>query len=429
MNPALRLDDILDPVAIRTAWDKVRSNRGAAGEDSVTIDDLEDCFGQYWPAVERAIRSGQYQPAPLRPVAIPKPSGGTRNLAIPSVVDRIVQQSLAAALSARWEPVFPACSFAYRPGTGAAQALDAVMAAAGSFRQPIALRFDIRDFFDTVPHSLCASALADTPCEAALTRLAMGAVAAPLASAFGPRPRLAGIPQGSPLSPVMANIVLLPFDAKMVALPGTYVRYADDMMVLCGSEGEAAGALTLAGTGLAGLGLRLNEGKTAIQPLHDAAFLGCGFHLERGSWVRKLPAATLEACREHLRELAASGHSPVQLRQFLRQWAAYFLPAPEDRFRHREFLTAVLAEFRLTASGVPESDSPFSNRRGTAPPPGFQYNGGPAASRHAWTRSAWAGRFLLRRIRFGLTFRRKGFLPVPSGLRINVMGHHFNFRF
>jgi hypothetical protein len=227
----------------------------------------------------------------------------------------------------------------------------------------------------------------------------------------------------------MANIVLLPFDAKMVALPGTYVRYADDMMVLCGSECEAANALTLAGAGLGGLGLRLNEGKTAILPLHDASFLGCGFHREEGRWVRKLPAVTLDACREHLRELAASGHSPVLLRQFLRQWAAYFLPAPEDRFRHREFLNAVLAEFRLTECGAAEGEPPFSNGRGTAPPPGFQYNGGPDTPSHPWSRSAWAGRFLLRRIRFGLTFRRKGFIPVPSGLRINVMGHHFHFRF
>jgi RNA-directed DNA polymerase len=429
MNPPLRLSDILESVAIRAAWDRVRSNRGAAGEDSVTIDDLESCFEQYWPTVERAIRSGQYQPAPLRPVAIPKPSGGMRNLAIPSVVDRIVQQSLAAALSARWEPVFPACSFAYRPGTGAAQALDAVMVAAGPLSEPVALRFDIKDFFDTVPHSLCAGALADTPCDPDLTRLAMAAVAAPLASPLGPRMRRSGIPQGSPLSPVMANIVMLPFDLKMVALTSKFVRYADDMIVLCGSVRVANEGLTLAGAQLAELGLRLNQAKTVILPLHEASFLGCGFQLVRGTWVRKLPTATLETCREHLRDLAGSGHSPLRLRQFLRQWAAYFLPAPEDQFRHREFLNAIQAEFGMPEFGAPEVDPRFSNRRSSVPPRGFQYDGGFAAQRHAWSKSAWAGRFFLRRIRFGLTFRRKGFIPVPSGLRVNVMGHHFHFRF
>lgn len=429
MNP-ITLDEILAPTRIAAAWGKVRSNRGAAGEDSVTINELDGHFDHYWPGVERSIRSGQYRPAPLRPVSIPKPSGGVRKLAIPSVMDRVIQQAIAAVMSERWDPVFPDCSYAYRPGLGAVQALDSALNAAHAYRNPVALRFDIKDFFDTVPYQLCDGALTATPCSPDLTTLVMRAVAAPLASVFGPSPRSCGIPQGSPLSPVMANIVLLPFDHEMQMLPGHYLRYADDMMVICPDESAAAAMLGCAREELDVLGLHLNERKTSMLPLHQASFLGCGFQAAGGSWVRKLPDSTIVACREHLSSLADSGRPSADLQQFLGQWAAYFLPYQEDRLRHTQFLDEMRTRFRLAPSPEPFQGKPRGKTpSGTRPPNGFHYDGSPATNRGKWDQAAWAGRFLLRRIHFGLTFKRKGFVPVPSGLRIHVMGHHFNFRF
>ncbi|MCX6879335.1 MAG: reverse transcriptase domain-containing protein [Verrucomicrobia bacterium] len=424
----LTLDTILAPASIRSAWDKVRNNRGAAGEDAVTIGELEGHFDHHWHGVERAIRAGCYSPAPLRPVAIPKPSGGTRKLAIPSVMDRIIQQAIAAAMSERWEPAFPECSFAYRPGLGAGQALNFAMTAAGDYADPIALRFDIKDFFDTVPHTLCSGALAATPCNADLTKLTMLAVAAPLASALGPSPRSCGIPQGSPLSPVMANIILLPFDRQLLTLPGHYLRYADDMMVLCHDQAAAAALLARAEAELAALGLRINGGKTSILPLEQASFLGCGFQFRHGRWVRKLPAATLLACRQHLMRLADSAKPTACLEQFLAQWSAYFLPLPDDRTRHGEFIREMRELFHLGGPSAASQDHAHSPPQANRPPPGFHYDGSHSSEYSQWGKAAWAGRFFLRRIRFGLTFRRRGFLPVPSGLRVTIMGHQFHFR-
>jgi RNA-directed DNA polymerase len=417
-NP-VTLDEILSPVRIAAAWEKLRANDGAAGEDSITIRDLEESLPHLWPTIVESIRSSTYEPIPLRPVHIPKPSGGTRKLAIPSVIDRLIQHSMASALGERWESRFPTASYAYRPGTGAQPALDAILKAAKEVKNPVALRMDIRDFFDRITRDSLSTVLHETPCDVDSVHLIRRCLSAPIAGPLGPVPSQCGIPQGSPLSPLLSNAVLLPFDHAFTSTPGRLFRYADDMLVLCPDVACAQAMLAHASEALGTLQLELNPSKTRILPLAAATFLGFGFQQTGDDWHRALCPETQANCLQYLRRMEDSGKSPTQMLAFLRQWTAYFLPGNEDRVRHSRFLRETLSSFRLPM------DEPFPSPR-HSPPPGFNYDGSkPGQS----SRLKWAARFLLRRVHFGLHFKRKGFLPIPSGLHLTIAGHRIHFKF
>lgn len=451
---AIEMEEVLAPANVGAAWRKVRTNRGAAGEDAMSVGDIEADFDRLWQSLERAIRSGSYRPMPLRPVRLRKPSGGFRGLAIPSVLDRVLHQALAAPLQRRWNPRLSACAFAYRPGLGPQDAIDAALGAAAEFPEPVALRLDIADFFDRVDHRLVGQMLAATPCAEAVHQLVMDAVAAPLAALAGPVARPLGLPQGSPLSPVLSNAVLLPFD-RALAGPTSSVRllrYADDMLIIAPGHEAARQALEVAVPALAELGLELNAAKTRCTPLDETEFLGHGFQrANSGDWVRALPAATVNACRTHLRCMEDSAKSPAEMRRYLQQWIAWFLPDESDRLRHVAQLGDLASAFDLgpetTAMTGTAGAAGSGNRngrrpatRGARPPAGFGYSGSrfrePAAGHRTgaggprWHPS-WVAGFVLRRCRVGLTFqRRRGrLLPLPSGLRISVGRHHFHIRF
>lgn len=421
MIPPVSLQEILQPSRIAAAWEKLRSNDGAAGEDSVTIRELEEPLPHVWPSIEESIRSGSYQPSPLWPVQIPKPAGGTRKLAIPSVIDRLVQHAITGAITPRWESRFPRCSYAYRQGVGTCAAINGVLSASAIIKGPVALRMDIRDFFDRIPPEAISSVLRMTPCDEDSCRLIERSVHAPLATPLGPVSSAMGIPQGSPLSPLLSNAVLLPFDLSFSSAPASLFRYADDMLVLCRDEATARVMLNQASEVLAGIGLELNANKTRIAPLDQTSFLGFGFVQEDGRWHRGLSDETRAACVMHLRRMEYSGKSPAEMVTFLRQWAAYFLPSAEDRIRHGAFVRELCSSFRLNEPDISQSSR-------SSPPPGFSYSGGSSAG-GSYPRLPWALRFMMRRIRFGLNFQRRGgFMPVPTGFHVTIAGHRIHIR-
>ncbi|MCP5535454.1 MAG: hypothetical protein H7A51_04370 [Akkermansiaceae bacterium] len=425
---SITLDEVLHHANVSRAWEKVRNNRGAAGEDSVSIAELESCFSSIWPGVETSIRQRRYQVAPLRPVSIPKPSGGRRKLLIPSVIDRIVQQSLASTFGRRWEHRFLDNSYAYRPGRGAHGAIQQVLLDAGRLSSPFGLRIDIQDFFDTVSRAQIERIIGETGCDEDVANLVHGVLGAPSASLTGPVARIAGIPQGSPLSPVISNAILHHFDTVITRQNIVLMRYADDMLMILPSEQSAHEAHKSAVSALTDLELRLNEKKTRIAPLNQISFLGFGFERNGlGQWHSQLPLETCDACRAHLRRMEDSAKSPAEMARFLNQWASYFLPSPEDRFRHGSFLTEIETLFHLPQSST-SSHSSRQKPPQARPPESFSYDGSSSHSQE-YKKGWWAARFILRRTRMGLTFKRKGLLPIPSGLRINVAGHHFHIRF
>ena len=303
--------------------------------------------------------------------------------------------------------------------------MDDILGAATEFREPWGLHIDIRNFFDTVPERLIVSTLRDTPCDTAATETAIRSLLAPLAGVTGPVVREEGIPQGSPLSPVMSNAVLLPFDTAFAAGGSRLFRYADDMLFLCRDEKDARDTLDKAGHHLSLLGLEVNSSKTRISPLAGATFLGFGFGVANGGWIRSIPDGTWSSCSAHLARMEDSARSPSEMAAFLNQWCAYFLPAPEDRKHHSSELEKLADRFRLPA--------PEPARRRNSAPGGFSYDGQSHAksrkgSGRPFERSRWALWYMLKRCHVGLTFRRKGLLPVPSGVRICVCGHNIFFR-
>ena len=267
--------------AVQVAWEKVKANKGAAGVDGVSIEAFEkDLRGNLYKIWNR-MSSGTYFPPPVKAVEIPKPhGGGTRILGVPSVGDRIAQTVVAQVIEAEVEPIFHPDSFGYRPGRSALDAVGACRQRCWRFDWVVEL--DIRKFFDSVPWDLIVKAV-EAHCDLPWVVLYVKRwLAAPLALPDGTlADRDRGTPQGSAISPVLANLFLhYAFDAWMVReFPGVaFERYADDAVVHCSSQEQARAALSAIRERMATVGLELHPDKTRIVYCKDDARHGVFEH-------------------------------------------------------------------------------------------------------------------------------------------------------
>ena len=258
-------ETVSSPAALSAAWLRVRASKGG-GED-VTL----TAFGREANAnilrLSRMLRDGSYRSGPYRFVDIPKPDGDTRRLSIPCVVDRVAQRAAADGLLPHIEPELEDASFAYRPGRSVRMAVDRVW----RYRREgftWVLDADIERFFDTVPHRPLLDRL-----EAVAPDARLSALVADWLAGYAPAGR--GLPQGSPLSPLLSNLYLDLLDEKIAAKGVRLVRFADDFVVLCRSEAAAHGAKAKIARLLEGFGLRLHPEKTRVIPFERGfVFLG-----------------------------------------------------------------------------------------------------------------------------------------------------------
>jgi len=272
---------VIAPGALLTGWSRVRANQGASGGDGVTVARFEQSVERRVADLSDALARGDYRPGPHRRVEIPKGSGGTRTLSIPCVVDRVAQTSAQLVLSPLIEPELEDDSYAYRPGRGVDDAVRRVAALRAEGFHWV-LDADIEAFFDRVPHDGLLDRLAETMTEGPLTEL----IALWLSSAA---PTGRGLPQGSPLSPLLANLYLDRVDERLSGRNVRLVRYADDFVVLAKTEAGAMAALEAARRALAELGLVLHPEKTRVLDFdRGLAFLGHLF--VRGLVLKKGPA-------------------------------------------------------------------------------------------------------------------------------------------
>jgi CRISPR-associated protein Cas1 len=272
------LEEMTTLDALQAAWMRVQRGGGAAGSDGLTVTDFARTAHEDLPRLARALQEGTYSPQPLCYASLEKSDGERRELAYPTVRDRIAQTAVYQHLGPRLDDVFLEVSYGYRPGRSHYDAVQAVLDARSRGFEFV-LDADIESFFDAVPHALLLQCLREWGLERALVRLLRGWVKAPLCKNRRlVRRRRTGLPQGAVVSPLLANTYLDAFDRRMQESDWRLVRYADDFVVLCRSQEAVRNAKNLAREILADLELRLHAEKTRVASFTEGfCFLGHRF--------------------------------------------------------------------------------------------------------------------------------------------------------
>ena len=314
---------------IASAAEAVRRNRGAPGIDGVTVNQLSEVLVQHWPETECQLLEGRYRPQPVRRVRIPKPDGGTRNLGIPNVIDRVIQQATLQQLQPLWDPTFSEHSYGFRPGRSAHQAVAQAQAhIIAGYRWVVDT--DLAKFFDRVNHDRLMAAVAARVADKRVLRLIRGYLTAGVLDAGVFSDSREGTPQGGPLSPLLSNLVLDELDRELERRGHRFVRYADDCNVYVRSE--KAGRRVMASMTRfieRRLRLQVNTQKSAVARPWDRTFLGFTFRNVPG-YPRRIAAKAVARFKYRVRGLTRR-HRGVTLERiitdltpYLRGWAGYF---------------------------------------------------------------------------------------------------------
>ena len=311
------------------AWQRVKANKGSAGSDGLSIDATWERLKTHWSGIRESLLDGTYRPQPVRRVMIPKPDGSARQLGIPTVTDRLIQQSLLQVLQPLIDPTFSAHSYGFRPGRSAHQAVLQAQRHVQAGRTYV-VDVDLEQFFDRVNHDVLMSRLERRIDDGRVLRLIRRYLQAGILANGLVMDRHEGTPQGGPLSPLLANVLLDEVDRELERRGHRFVRYADDCNVYVRSQ--RAGERVLAGLrALYGrLKLKLNEAKSAVAKATARKFLGFSFYWHKGQVKRRVAPKALEPFKVRIRQLTRrSGGKSIEqavdkLRAYLPGWKNYF---------------------------------------------------------------------------------------------------------
>jgi group II intron reverse transcriptase/maturase len=331
------------------AWKRVKANKGSAGVDARTVQDTGEYLKQAWPGIRAGLLDGSYRPDPVRRAGIPKSGGGVRELGIPTVVDRLIQQALLQVLQPLIDPTFSEHSHGFRPGRSAHGAVvEAQQYVQAGYR--VVVDVDLEKFFDRVNHDILMDRLAKRIADKRVLRLIRRYLQAGILAHGVHSERFEGTPQGGPLSPLLANVLLDEVDRELERRGHRFVRYADDCNVYVRSHKAGERVLQALRGCYARLALKVNESKTAVATVWGRKFLGyCLWAAPRGEVKRAVADQAMRQLRERIRQLTrrTGGRSLEQIAEDLRGyvpgWKAYFrlaqtpkvMRAMDEWLRHR----------------------------------------------------------------------------------------------
>jgi len=345
------------------ALKRVQQNKGSPGVDGLAVEELPEHLRKHWPVVREQLLTGRYQPSVVKRCEIPKPGGGMRMLGIPTVLDRFIQQAVLQVLQPVIDPSFSESSYGFRPGRSAHGAVCQAQRYVQSGRRWV-VDVDLEKFFDRVNHDVLMGKLAKRIADTRVMKLIRRYLEAGIMADGIVLERYEGTPQGGPLSPLLANVLLDEVDKELERRGHHFVRYADDCNVYVRSK--RAGNRVMQGLVAlyAKLKLRVNESKSAVAPAWERTFLGYNFWVAPGKIVkRRVSPNALVAMKERVRQITSrnGGRSIVQvvamLRSYLVGWKAYFRLADTpgvfgdvDKWLHRRLRMLMLKQWKSGAT-------------------------------------------------------------------------------
>ena len=331
------LDAALARENMQQAWKRVRSNKGAAGIDGLDIDQTAERLRSDWPAIREQLLLGTYRPQPVRRVTIPKPDGGERELGIPTVTDRLIQQALLQVLQPILDPTFSPHSYGFRPGRSALEAVQAAQAYVQSGRR-VVVDVDLEKFFDRVNHDILMDRVQKRIGDAGVIRLIRAYLNSGIMMDGVVQERVVGTPQGGPLSPLLANVLLDEVDKELERRGHSFVRYADDANVYVRSRRAGQRVMALLRELYGRLRLTVNETKSAVASAFQRKFLGYSFWVAPGVKIKcRVADKPLAVFKQRVRRLTrrSGGRSleevVIKLRVYVLGWKAYFRLAQTPR--------------------------------------------------------------------------------------------------
>ena len=324
------LEQILSPSNLSSAYKQVRRNKGAGGVDRMDVGSLKDYLVRAKEELITSIERGKYCPNPVRRVEIPKENGKRRGLGIPTVVDRVIQQSIAQQLSLLYEPEFSPESFGFRPKRSAHQALS-------KCRDYItegykyAVDIDLERFFDTVNHSKLIEVLSRKIKDGRVISLIHKYLNAGVMKEGKYEETPEGVPQGGPLSPVLSNILLNELDRELERRGHKFVRYADDMVIFCRSRRSAERTMQNIIPFIEGkLFLKVNRDKSQVAHVRGIKFLGYSFYIVKGVGRLRIHPKSVTKMQARIKELTSRSNGwgndrrKEALSQYIKGWVQYF---------------------------------------------------------------------------------------------------------
>jgi len=323
------MEEVCEWENCKQALQRVKANKGSPGVDGMTVEELPDYLKQHGLEIGEQLRNGSYQPQPVRRVKIPKPDGGVRNLGIPSVLDRFVQQAVLQVLQKRWDPTFSEHSHGFRPGHSARQAVhEAQQYIAEGHGWVVDL--DLEKFFDRVNHDRLLAAVAERVADKRMLKLIRAFLQAGVMEDGLVSSVDEGTPQGGPLSPLLSNLVLDELDRELERRGHHFVRYADDSNIYVDSARAGQRVMERITHFITHhLKLKVNQAKSAVARPGQRKFLGFSFTGEREPRRRIAPKAIArfkERIREQTRRTRGISIPQMvkELVTYLRGWLGYF---------------------------------------------------------------------------------------------------------